>query len=235
VERKIHCEPLGPGNKAIIVVKNTNPDMKRIAKKNNRIPWNDRRVLLMKIEILKMKSYLPITDVIMREAMHHIEKIFKTGILRGRSLEAIGAAILYWSCIKYNSCITLDEIAKYSKAERSSIGSAKKLLSKKFGYKFMPKQDYSSYFSKVNNSLKVPQPVYTRAVKIFKIYKANEIIKGDPRGWVGAAIYYACKEPNNKSIRSQGEIAKAVGITEMTIRKRTDQIMKFVKKSDISL
>jgi transcription initiation factor TFIIB len=252
IKRKVHYEPLTPGNRAVIIFNSSDPDLKRRQRENNRIEWKDRRVMIASFEIAKLKHYLPITQRVEKMAMHEVRKIFKTGILQGRSVIAMGTALLYWACIQCNSPITFQEITERSPEKKKAIRNAINLLSCNFNYKFLPKQNYAAYFTRANNNLGLPQKVCTKAIRIFELYKKNEGMLGNPKGWIGGALYHAYKTTRinddgdaNESIgnfpvgkllsKMQSRIATAIGINELTIRKRAGSFSEFVTATGIEI
>jgi transcription initiation factor TFIIB len=246
LETKLHHEPLNPSNRPLIKVTSTDATTaRRRARENNRIDWKYKKIIIMKIELSKVKSILPFSKEVEERAMEEITKVFNTGILRGRSAIPMAMALLYYSCIQCNSSLGLKDILncmysdsdteeekhKIHKAVRSSI----RTLSKEFDYKFTIKKDYSTFLSKISDDLSIPYYACTRAIKLFKRLDNELVFSGDPIGYAGACLYHACKKygEDMSTKVSQKDIASTIGMTEVTVRKRTKEVKDFVDRTGI--
>lgn len=240
---KVHYEPMRPGCRPILKYEKNDPDSRRRERENNRIDWSEKKVMIMHVELQKLKGTLPFSKRVEKYTMNEVKKVFKTDILRGRNAKAMGLALLYYSSTKCNSPIGLSDIieaaapaGEYEKKRiRRSIRSAIQTLSKEMGYKFYPKTDHSKFLTMVGCELDVPQYIMTRAIKWLRTIKENIVMSGDPRGYVGACLYHACKMSDDKRYRriTQSEVASVVKMTEVTIRKRTKELKFFLERKGI--
>ncbi len=77
------------------------------------------------------------------------------------------------------------------------------------------------------NKLNIPQYVCTQGMKyLVKMVKKIQI-GCDPRGYAGGCLYVACKEASKKDKkvrRTQKEVGRSVGMTDITIRNRTKEL-----------
>jgi transcription initiation factor TFIIB len=235
VENKVHYEPLKPENRVIVKFKSRDPDSRRRERENNRILWEQKKVMTMNIELGKLKGVLPISKRLHDMAMEEVKKVFMTDILRGRNAILVGMAVLYYATIKCNSPIGLNDIIKAvstsveeERKVRRAIRSAIQVLSKRLGYKFVPKKDHANLLSMVSSDLNIPQNITTRAIKMFKAFKENNVISGDPKGYAGACLYFSCKmETGFDDAKTQVDIARAIEMTDVTIRKRAKELKSF--------
>ena len=70
--------------------------------------------------------------------------------------------------------------------------------------------------------------VQENAQEIIDLVEKSDYRQGiSPAALLGAALYISCK--NNKIRRSQLEIAKAVGTSEVTLRNRAKEIILLLK------
>jgi transcription initiation factor TFIIB len=78
-----------------------------------------------------------------------------------------------------------------------------------------------------SNKLALNRNIEIDAQKIINIVESSDYRQGiSPAALLGAALYLSCKK--NKIRRSQLEIAKAVGTSEVTLRNRAKEIIKLV-------
>jgi len=232
---KVHYEPLKPENRPVLKLKSRDPDSRRRERENNRILWDQKKVMIMNIEISKLKNTMPISKHLIDMTMEEVKKVFATDILRGRNAILVGMAVMYYASIKCNSPLGLDDIIKAvardkedERKVRRSIRSAIQVLSKKLGYKFVPKNDHADLMSKISSELDLPQPMVTSAVKMFKIFKERNVLSGDPKGYVGACLYCSCKlHTGVEDVRVQKQIARAIHMTDVTVRKRAKEVFSF--------
>jgi transcription initiation factor TFIIB len=235
VESKVHYEPMKPENRLMLKLNSRDPDSRRRERENNRILWDQKKVMIMSIELSKLKSVLPISKRLHDATMEEVKKVFATDILRGRNAVLVGLAVMYYSAIKTNSPIGLNDIIKSvsrgkeeEKKARRAIRSAIQVLSKRLGYKFVPKNDHADLMSKVSSELEIPQPIVTGAIKMFKYFKSANVLSGDPKGYVGACLYCSCKMHTGiDDTHTQKKIAKAIEMTDVTVRKRAKEVFTF--------
>ena len=240
VNSKVHYEPLKPENRPVLKLKSRDPDSRRMERENNRILWDQKKIMIMNIEIAKLKSILPISKRLADMTMEEVKKVFATDILRGRNAILVGMAVMYYASIKCNSPIGLDDIIKAVSRDkedeqkvRRSIRSAIQVLSKRLGYKFVPKNNHSDLMSKVSSELDIPQPMVTSAVKMFRAFKEKNVLSGDPKGYVGACLYCSCKmHTGMEDIHTQKKIARAIHMTDVTVRKRAKEVFAFFETND---
>jgi transcription initiation factor TFIIB len=149
-------------------------------------------------------------------------------LTRGRSIEGVVAAALYAACRQVGIVRTIDEIAAYSKLQRKKpansrsnkkeIGKTYRFIARELDMKLMPTNP-SDYVPKFCTALGLSGDIQKEAIEIIR--KADERGLTSGRGPVGvaaAAIYIASIVGGER--RTQGEVAKVAGVTEVTIRNR---------------
>ena len=122
--------------------------------------------------------------------------------------------------------VTLDEIAETSNLNRNELSRLHKLISRKLKLKigFTSLKDLLPRFS---NKLALNNIVQTDAQKIIELVEDSDYRQGiSPAALLGAALYISCKK--NKVRRSQLEIAKTVGTSEVTLRNRAKEIITLI-------
>ena len=80
----------------------------------------------------------------------------------------------------------------------------------------------------ISKKLALPKNVETEAKEIIRFVEDSEYRQGiSPIALLGASIYLACKK--TKVRRSQLEIAKTLGTSEVTLRNRAKEINSLIK------
>ncbi len=89
----------------------------------------------------------------------------------------------------------------------------------------MPIDDPIDYVTKIAEKARVSSDVEGLAIKIIRDAKKKYATMGkDPSGLAAAALYIASKLKREKM--TQKHLAKAAGLTEVTVRNRAKDLMK---------
>lgn len=179
------------------------------------------------IELDKLSSKLSLPDLCKESAAHIYRLALKSGLVRGRSIDGMMAASLYAATRMDNEVTrTLKEVAKNSSKDKKEIARCYRLLLRELEIR-MPVPNARAPISKIAYKLKVSMKSEKLAhVSMKSENLAHEILKNvkkykatagkGPISLAAAALYVACRESGEG--RTQGEIAKAAGTTEVTIR-----------------
>ena len=143
-------------------------------------------------------------------------------LIRGRSIESVSAAALYAACRQCNVPRTLDEISVVANIKRKEVGKNYRILSKELKLKLLPTSP-EDYVSRFCSELNLSSNVKNRTLELLKYAEEKFLNIGrGPTGNAAAALYIAsvqCKER-----RTQQEISRNAGVTEVTIRNRYKEI-----------
>jgi transcription initiation factor TFIIB len=201
-----------------------NPDLKRAAKWDTRMPWKKRNLLIATTELKRISSNLNLPKHVKEEAIRHYKKAFHKKLLRGRSINAMVAACLYFACRKKKIPRTLQEILEQTSESGKDVRRAYKALIKELKLK-APLTDPSSLIPRYIANLKLPIEIERLAIKIVKTFRKQYPTSGkDPKGICAGAIYFACKVRDINI--TQKELADSVGVTEVTLRSRYKEMKK---------
>ena len=155
------------------------------------------------------------------EAMAIYRKAFRKGLVRGRSIEAVVAGSLYTACRLMNVPRDLREFEiAYPRVRRGAVAQIYKLLVWSLGIK-VPAQDPSIFVRKIASKLGLSQKTVQEAWRILEEARGKGLVTGkDPVGMAAAALYIACDglEVTKK------DLARASGVTEITIRNRSKEL-----------
>ena len=145
-------------------------------------------------------------------------KALDKGLIRGRSIKSIAAASLYAACRLNQTPRSLKEIAEASTRRRKEISRGYRLLQRELELT-MPMDDPAKFVSKIASRVRLDQKTENIAIQLLqKAKKIKADVGKGPTGMAAAALYIAALM-NGKKV-TQRELAKATGVTEVTVRNR---------------
>jgi transcription initiation factor TFIIB len=207
-----------------------NPDLKRAAKWNTRITWEKRNLLIATTELKRIASTLNLPNHVKEEAMRLYKEVFKRKLLRGRSINSMIAACLYFAIRKFRLSRTFQEILDESAENDKDVRRCYRVLIRELNLK-APNTDPSSLVPRFIAELGLDHNVEQLTTKIVNAFTSNFATSGkDPKGIVAGAMYIACRLQNIEI--TQKIVSDLVGITEVTLRSRYKELKK---KLNISL
>ncbi len=202
-------------------------ELKKAVKWDSRYTWKQRNMIQATSEIKRIGELLNLPQVVKENAIKLYRRGFQLGLLKGRSIKAMVAATLYYSCAAGEIPRTLGDIEKKSDSKFHDITRAYQTLIRELNLP-SPTIKPGLLVSKFITQLNLTHNVEILAHKILDKYAKTFTLSGkDPKGLVAAAIYIAAIHEKMKI--SQTKIAKAVEITEVTLRNRTKEMQKFIK------
>jgi len=178
----------------------------------------DRNLRQALNELDRLKDKLAISSNVIEKAAYIYRKALDKKLVRGRSISALMAASLYAACRDTETPRTLKDVAATANVKRKDIARCYRLLYRELDLK-MPVVDPIQCIARISSKLKVTEKTKRYAVKILKeTQKRKESAGKDPMGLAAAALYSSCVI-NGVSV-TQLDVAKASGVTEVTIRNR---------------
>ncbi len=206
----------------------TNPDLKRATKWNTRISWEKRNLLMAITELKRISSNLNLPDHIKEEAMALYKKAFERKLLRGRSINGMVAACLHYACKIKRIPRTFQEIIDEASVEAKEVRRCYSAIIREFKLR-VPNSDPIALVPKYISEMGLNAEIEALTVKFLNDYKSKVYTSGkDPKGIVAGALYLACKTKGR--LITQSEIAKKVGVTEVTLRSRYKEFLKINNK-----
>ena len=181
-----------------------------------------KNIILASEEIDRISELLKLDNKIIESGIEIFSSSSKKGIVRGRSTQKVAAASVFTACRMSNLPITLDEIASVCSLNRNELSKLHRLIKRKLKLKINISSSIT-FLPKFTKKLALPKNVETEAKEIIRFVEDSEYRQGiSPIALLGASIYLACK--NAKVRRSQLEIAKTLGTSEVTLRNRAKEI-----------
>ena len=203
------------------VANNTNTVMKwqKSVRTNISIGKN---ILLASEEVSRISELLKLNDKIIESSLEIFSSSSKKGIVRGRSTQKVAAASVFTACRLANLPITLDEIANKCSLNRNELSKLHRLIKRKLKLRINISSSIN-FLPKFTQILALPKNVENEAREIINLVEESQYRQGiSPIALLGASIYLACKRTKVK--RSQLEIAKTLGTSEVTLRNRAKEI-----------
>ena len=200
--------------------------LRKAVKWDSRYTWKQRNMIQATSEIKRIGELLNLPKHVKIYAVNLYRKAFQLGLLKGRSIKAMVAASLYYACGAEKIPRTLGEIAKVTDSTFHNITKCYQSLIKSLNLQ-SPTIIPGLLVSKYVTDLNLDYRIQILTGKILDKYEKRYTLSGkDPKGLVAAAIYIAAHYHRIKI--SQTKIARAIGITEVTLRNRLKEMEKFI-------
>jgi len=182
----------------------------------------DRNLSFALSELQRLVSFLGLPKSVHEEVAKKYEQAVDRGLVRGRSMESVIAALLYTVCREMGTPRTLEEISEASGVERREIGRTYRYIARELDMRILPAMPVD-YVPRFASMLGLSDKVQARAIRFLEQAKKHEATSGKgPTGVAAAALYIAAVLDGEK--RTQREIADAIGVTEVTIRNRFKEL-----------
>ncbi|MGB9703203.1 MAG: transcription initiation factor IIB [Candidatus Micrarchaeales archaeon] len=184
----------------------------------------ERNLAIALSELDRISSYLGLPENIRNSIALLYRKCVEKGLIRGRPLETVVAAVIYAVCREEGMPRTLEEIANVSGISKKDIGRAYRFISHELDIK-IPLTDPTNYVPRYVAALKLGGEVEKKAEELLKEALSKGLISGrSPTGVAAAAVYIAATLLGER--RTQKEVADVAGVTEVTIRNRYRELKK---------
>ncbi len=178
----------------------------------------ERNLSIALQELNRICAALDIPENLREQAALLYRKSVEKGMIRGRLIESVVAAIIYIICRKYGIPRTMEEISEYSGVEERDIGRTFRFLKKDLNIE-IPLSTPEQYVPRFASELGLPGEAQEIALKVLEEAKKRGLISGKgPVGIAAASIYIATQIMKIK--KTQKEVADVAKVTEVTIRNR---------------
>jgi transcription initiation factor TFIIB len=195
--------------------------MERLRKWDNRSPAfgsTEKNLGVALRELDKMGDKLGVSQAVKERAAFIYRKALERGLLRGRSIVGIAAASLYAAFRDTETPRTLKDIATVENLSKKAVARDYRILLKEMDLS-MPVADAARNVTRISSKVGLPERVARKAIEIVRMTEEKEISAGKaPMGLAASALYLAGVIEGD--VRTQKEIARAAGVTEVTVRNR---------------
>jgi transcription initiation factor TFIIB len=172
-----------------------------------------------------IKDKLTLTDPVMERAAYYYRKTLDSKLIKGRAIKEMVVASMYAACKEMDIPRRLEDISKAADADNIFAGKCFRLMARELSIN-SPSVDAARYMSKVSENANVSQKTYRTALDMLEVVKKDPISYGkDPKALATAALYGACLLEEKDKV-NQSRLAKAGGISIVTLRKRVLDIAR---------
>jgi transcription initiation factor TFIIB len=199
--------------------------MQRLRKwdlRTHSISPNDRNLIRAFNELNMIKDKLALSDAVVEKAAYIYRKIQQRGLVRGRTISGIVSSAVYIACREIGTPYTLREIAAVCNVKRKDMARNFRKIVYELDLK-SPNIEPMKCISKVANKANLTENTKREAIGIMKLVSKRQISAGkDPLGLAACVLYISCLKTGED--KTQTQIAKASGITDVTLRNRYKEL-----------
>lgn len=183
----------------------------------------DRNLSIALPELDRMSAHLNIPGNIKEECARWYRKCVNKGIVRGRSIESVIAAIIYLVSRQHHLPKTLEELEEVSGVKKKDIGRSYRTICRRMKLR-MPVITAADYVPRLASEIGVSGETEAKAIELLERARKSGIIAGKvPISIAAAAIYLAGKVTRDKKTN---KIARISDVPESAIRSRYDELMR---------
>jgi len=184
----------------------------------------ERNLAIALTELNREASHMGLNESLREASALLYRKCVEKGLIRGRQIETVVAAVIYAECRRAGIPRTLDEIAKESEIPKKEIGRTYRLIAQHLKLR-VPLTNPQFYITRFVTALKLGGSTQKKAKEILERAMEEGLISGrGPMGVAAAAVYIASVLTGER--RTQKEVADVAGVTEVTIRNRYRELKK---------
>lgn len=210
-------------------VRNVSPEKRgqyyRMKKWQNRVGESkDKKMQTALREIGKLVDVLNLPDTVKEETSRLYEKALEEGLIKGRRIERIVAALVYIVARNQRIPRTMNEISDEAGIEKRKLGQTYRYIAKELDLGISPVKP-EDFLPRFSEELGIAGETQAQARQyILKARKENLLAGRSPGSIVAAAIYLSSQQKDQEL--TQTEIAGTVGVTEVTVRKGYRDLME---------
>jgi transcription initiation factor TFIIB len=172
----------------------------------------------------KIKDRLGLPDYVTEKAAYVYRKAQEKGLIRGDSIGSVLAASIYVATRQSGVLRTLDDISESSDVKPKQAGRSYRRIVSQLDIK-VPVIDHTKHVIRIANKLDVDERVKRKALELVEQARKKDILVGkDPTSMAASILYLVNLAEQQKSPKTQAEIARAAGITEVTVRNRSKEL-----------
>jgi transcription initiation factor TFIIB len=170
----------------------------------------------------RLKDRLRLPNHITEKAAYTYRKAQERGLVRGDTIDSVLTASIYVALRQSGVPRTLDEISEISNVKLRHAARSYRRVVTQLDIK-APVIDPSKYIMKVANKLGFDEKIKRNALELMgQAQKKNILVGKDPVSMASSILYLVnIAEGHHKT---QAEIAKAAGTTEVTVRNRSKEL-----------
>ncbi|HEX2014381.1 MAG TPA: transcription initiation factor IIB [Nitrososphaera sp.] len=172
--------------------------------------------------LVKIKERMGLPDSVIEKAAYIYRKAQERKLIRGRTIGSVLAASVYIASRQMGVLRTLDDVSASSDIKPKDVGRSYRLLVSEMELE-VPMLDPTKYVVKVANNISIGERTKRKALAIIREAQRRGISVGkDPMGIAASVLYLAGQATGEP--KTQSDIAKAAGVTEITVRNRSREL-----------
>ncbi len=172
----------------------------------------------------KLKTNLGIPDGVIEKAAYIYRKAVTSKMTMGRSSASIVCASLYAACREAHTPRTLNDITRAGNITRKDLSRSYRNLIKTLDLRLVP-YDSSEFITRISSEVGISEKTRRDALDLLSKIVEKEMSAGkNPMGLAAAVLYLSCIK--NGEEKNQADIARAAGITAVTVRNRIGSLKK---------
>ncbi len=168
-------------------------------------------------ELERLTGVLRLPKSVFEESSRLYEKALEKGVVKGRKIESLVAALVYIVARNQGVPRTLKEISVETGVSERELGKTYRYVARELELRIVPVKP-EDFISRFGEELGLPGEVQARARRLITDAREKKLLSGrSPDGIVASAIYLASLLENQEI--TQQRIAEKVDVTEVTVRK----------------
>ena len=175
----------------------------------------------------RIKDRLGLPNHVTEKAAYTYRKAQERGLIRGDTIGSVLAASIYAAARQSGVLRTLEDISEVSDIKPGEVARSYRRIISELDIK-VPLIDLRKYIVKVANNLNFDEKIKRKALELMEKAQRKHILVGKDPISIAASILYIVNlaEGQQNLPRTQAEIAKAAGVTEVTLRNRSKELRK---------
>lgn len=211
------------GNSLSSYMKNTFGRLK-ILNSRSRTASSNRTLRSALLLLYSLKTKLGLPDSTAENAAYLYRKAMQKKITVGRSAKGLMCASLYLACRQTAIPRSLSDVSQAANVSKKEVSRACRNLIENFEMSLDP-CSASEFVTKIANEVNINEKIRRNALRIIaQLTQKGSSAGKNPMALAAATLYLACILNGEK--KTQSEIAKASGITAVTIRNRYSALKK---------
>jgi transcription initiation factor TFIIB len=173
-------------------------------------------------EVRRLASALELSESIRDQACQLFRSAQSEDLLRGRSIEAIGAASIYGTCRCNQHPLLLEDVVDAARVESTRVTNAYRTLNRELELPAPPMRS-TSFIPRLISELELDHDIRRRANELAERAEGTTLTNGcQPSGVAAACVYLAAQEQG--ALITQSTVASAAEVSVVTLRSRRDEL-----------
>ena len=175
-------------------------------------------------ELTKASYKLNLPRNVLETASVIYRRVVKMRLIRGRSVQGIAAASLYMACRQCDVIRSIEEVANATHISKKDVARVYRYIVRRLNTR-VPPVNPQNYVSKLASQLNLSGETEAIALKIVELAAELRLTSGRGPAGIAAAVTYIASQLLDER-RTQAEISKGAGVTEVTVRNRYKELIQ---------